>query len=110
MARKAYIAAWVAWSIAIWVIVASFAILWLADGFGMVPPLRRPYIWLVYAPYFGRSLLESLYLIESATIASAPFIGFFVRYGLFRKPKIYGETRGATTEEMQKRGVSIVKY
>jgi type IV secretion system protein VirD4 len=69
-------AAWLVLVPAIWLTLASLTFLWLGGALtsSAIAPWQRPYQWARYAPYIGRDLWESLYLVLAAVVAATPLI------------------------------------
>lgn len=66
---------WTALIVVAWSLVASGVFLWLTDAFEQVQPWRRLYAWWTYAPELTRlSLLNSLFLLASGIVATAPLL------------------------------------
>ena len=74
----------------LWTTLASGAFLYLSGLWNheAIAPWQRPYQWITYARWFGRSYTEELYLVVAAVIASAPFAAYgrylFTRVGGLR--------------------------
>ena len=93
--------AWLALTVALWLTLASGALLWLVDGFHdpRVAAWQRPYQWLVHVRAFGDDMGDSVCVVVAALAASLPFVlaGRLVlaRGGaLFRRP--FATRRGIT--------------
>ncbi len=107
--------AWVALLAALWLTLASGALLWLIDGFHdrHVAAWQRPYQWLVHARAFGDDLGETVCVAVAALAASAPFVlvGRLLLArggGLFQRPFAYrrGITRGSSDNLARARGLT----
>ncbi|MEA2737239.1 MAG: type secretion system protein VirD4 [Acetobacteraceae bacterium] len=84
IANKALTAlGWLIVIAAAWLTAASCAFLWLAGLWDnpQIPSWSRPWQWLVYVMLGGRDWSETLYLVASAVIASAPAV-IYVRFVL----------------------------
>ncbi len=75
MPRPWFIVAWVTLAAVAWLALASIAFLWMAGLLHSpaIPAWARPWQWLTYARWFGRSYSEAAMLIASAALATAPF-------------------------------------